>query len=133
MGRESTHNRRSCARRKGGVETVNIEGEITGPVTHNALHLLRDRNSTLIMHRGAIKDIKTHGRFVVSAQAYLGRMLRHNQPFFGGMIKHGAVVNARTVVFPGIGVGVEVNQRQRAVFFRVGPQQGVRHKVIATE
>ena len=71
------------------------------------------------------------GLVVVGAQADLNRAFRHDDALLGGVKEHGAVVDAAVFVAPGIGMGIEVNQRQRAVLFRVRPQNRVRDEVVA--
>ena len=60
------------------------------------------------------------------------RVLRHHQAFFEGVVENGAVVKARAL-FIGIGVGIKVNQCQRAMLTGMGAQQRQADVVVAAQ
>ena len=54
-------------------------------------------------------------------------------PSLHGVVEHRAVVDPAVFVAPRVAVGVEVNQRERAVTERVGPQQRQGDVVVAAD
>ncbi|MCY1299748.1 hypothetical protein D9M70_492870 [compost metagenome] len=81
-----------------------------------------------------VEHLEAHDVVVGGAQADLHRARRVDQALAGGVVEHGAVVDALAVrVRPGVAVRVEVHQRQRAVHLGVGLEQRVADEVVAAQ
>ena len=78
-------------------------------------------------------DREAVGVVVEAANADLNRPGGIDDPLSGGPQEHRSVVEPRTVVIPGVAVGIELQQRQWAMHLGVGPQQRIAHEVVAAQ
>ncbi len=123
-GKPAGHGR-AGAGREGRIEAVDIEAEITARIAHDPAHLLGHRGRPRRMHRGCVDDVHAKRIGIGGANADLNRTRRLYQPLLHRLVEHGAVIDpAHVVIGPGIGVGIELDQRKGAVFRRMGPQDG---------
>ena len=65
------------------------------------------------------------------ADLHRGRQVDH--PGLGGVVEHGAVVDAVSVIGPAVAMGVEMNQGERAMDGGVGGQQRAGDEMVAAE
>ena len=121
-GRQAADLRRAGAGREGGIERIDVEAEIGGRVADDAADALGDRCRAALVHvlRGddrdaladrPVVDVRLHRR----ADADLHHAARIDQPLLDRVIEHRAVrIALPEIVRPGVDMGVEVHQRQRA-------------------
>ena len=85
------------------------------------------------MYPGRRQYIETMGVIVMRAYAHLYRASRVDDPFAGGAQKHTAVIQSLPIVVPGVGMSIEMDQRQRSMLLGVSAQQWVGDEMIATK
>ena len=73
------------------------------------------------------------GIAVVGTYTDLNRPLGDDETFAHGVKEHCAVIDAAVLVFPGVRMGVEMDERQGAEAFGVGAKQGQGHEVIPAQ
>ena len=131
--RQAAGDRRPRTRCIGGVDAVDVEGEVGPGVADDAPGLLRRRVRPVLMHPGGVEPGEAEAVFVVGADADLHRAGDVDDAFPGRVAEHRAVVDAPLLVAPGVAVGVEVHQGERTVAGRVGSEQGQGDEVIAAD
>ena len=132
-GKTAAH-RGAGAGGKGRVEAVDVESQVHRVVTDPGADLLGDLLRPTAVDLPCIQHLEAHHIVIGGAQADLHRARRIDQSLAGRVVEHGAVIDAFDLfVRPGVAVRVEVDQRQRAVFFRVCLEQRVADEVVATQ
>src|SRR5215472_1135660 len=140
-GRQPAHFGRSGPRRKGGVESIDIESQIGGADADDLANAPGDGSRPSLVHvlgsndrhplaDGPIEDVAVQW----GADADLDRVMRIDQPLFDGVVKRRAVAPGEPKAFgPGIDVAVEMNEAERPLAARQGAQQRDRDRVVAAE
>ena len=95
----------------GGIEAIDVERQVGLALADDLLDAVDHRLRALLLHPVAVEDVEAVGLVIVGAQADLHRMLGIDQLLLRGMEEHGAVVEALLVLAPGVGMGVEMDQR----------------------
>ena len=70
---------------------------------------------------------------IIGAKPDLGGARHIDDALGGGAGKHGAMVEPCAVIRPGVTMGVELHQRQRAMLFRMRPEQRIGHRMITAK
>ncbi len=133
--REPAGHRRPGPGRERGVQAIDVEREVGLVPTDDAPYFGRHRLRALLVHPRRIEHVEAHQVVVVRTQPDLHRCLGVDEAFARRVIEHRPVIDAAGAlgVVPGVRVGVEVDQRQRAVLSRVGLQQRVAEEVITPQ
>ena len=85
------------------------------------------------MYGRRVEDVEAVAVGVKGADADLHRGRRVDHPGLGGVVEHGAVVDAVSVIGPAVAMGVEMNQGERAMDGGVGGQQRAGDEMVAAE
>ena len=95
---------------------------------------LRHRLRPLLVHRAGVDDVHAPAVGVRRADADLHRFRGVDQPQLDRLVDEGAVVDPlEIVVGPGIGMGVELDQRQGAVFLGIGLEDREGDEMVAAQ
>ena len=131
--REPARHRRPGARREGGVEPVDVEGEIDRRVPGPRADHLERRGDAVAVQPGRGQDLEAQVLVVEGADADLRRAARVDQPLADRPAHHRAVVDPARIVRPEVAVRVDLDQRQRPVPRGVRPQQRPGDEMVAAE
>src|SRR5688572_4781618 len=127
MRGKAARHRGAGSRRKGRIEAIDVEGEIDGTITEYALHLGGDLIKGHRVYPIGIKNIHAVGALAMigGANAELKRAARLNQAIADGIVEHGAVIDAPSLIRLDIAMGVEMKERQGPIFFGMGFEQRI--------
>ncbi|MNJ66109.1 hypothetical protein D3C77_621580 [compost metagenome] len=111
-GGEATTYRSASAGRVGGVQTVDIKGQVHRVVAHPLADRFDDRLAATLVYLPRIQHSKALVIIIGSTQTDLHRACRINQPLAGSVPEHSAVVDAPATFLarPGVTVSIEVDQ-----------------------
>ena len=86
------------------------------------------------MHRPRVDGGDAQRIVVVGANADLNRAFGVDDPAFHRLVEHGAMVDSgKIIIGPGVGMGIEMQQAERAVFLGIGTQDRKADIVIAAQ
>ena len=103
-------------------------------IPHDRLDLIHRGLPALLMHCGRIYDMHTSVIIILGANADLNGAFDIHDPFLDGFIKHGPMIHTVWVIIgPSIRMGVKLNQTNRPIFFRIGPQNRKGDVMIAAQ
>ena len=132
---ETAGNRRARAGSNGGIEAVDVEGEVGLVAAHHLADDVGQLRRCRLMHLVGIDDLEAIGALAGEhrADADLNRLLGVYQPFLHRVAKHGAVVDATAVIGFNVAVRIEVDERQGAVLLGMCPEQRIGDVVVPTQ
>lgn len=138
QGREAPCHRRPRSGRKSRIEAINIDCEITRPVTDAAANAITDLLDGKIItgdivENGHAKRIIHPGPYTdLNGSACVYDAFSHGFPEHRAMIEEQSVLD-RTDIYPRIGMRVELDKRQFAMMLRGSTQQGKCDEMVATQ
>ena len=122
---------RAGAGRKGRIQPVDVEAEIDRTPRHPRLELGGNGFGSAGMNLGGIVDMDAEIVLDDGSDADMGRMRHVDQPLPDGGVTERAVVDpGRVVIGPGVGMGIDLDQRERPVFRRMRAQDRQRDGMI---
>ena len=119
---------------EGGIERVNVEGDVGGPVADDLLCAGDRPCGALFVHRAGVDIFDTEIVITMGADADLNRAFGVHQPGFHRLVHEGAVVDpVHVIIGPEVGVGIEMYHTHRAILGGIGAQDRQGDEVIAAK
>jgi len=131
--REAARNRRAGAGREGGIERVDVEGEIGRALPDPLADAPRRAGYAEFLRLIAVDDGDAAIARRHRADADLDRALDIDQSFAHRLQHEAAMADAARAVIPGVLMGIELDQRQLAMARNMGAQQRQGDEMIAAE
>ena len=131
---QPTPDGRAGAGGEGRIKRVDVEGQVDRIVTHYLANAGGDGGGALLMHAASIQIV--HPQIVVAfgADTDLDRARGIHHPGLDRLVHEGSMVDpAHVVILPEVGMRIELNHRQGAVFFGIGLQDGQCAVVVAAQ
>ncbi|MNL18445.1 hypothetical protein D3C87_1395890 [compost metagenome] len=128
-----TGHRRTGSGRKGWIEAIDIEGQISG----HACRVLDDQRGDIarphFLHLVTVENADAEILRRMGANTDLDGTIGIDQTIAHGACHEGTMVNAFAVVEPGILMRIEMHQRQRAVLCHMRLQQRPGDEMVAAK
>ncbi len=105
------------------IEGVYIEGQVGSGVAQSRTDTLDSRPGPVVMDETRVDPLDPEGWLILDPDTDLNRALGVDQAFPDGLVDDGPMIHPRRViVFPGVGMRVELQQREWTVLRRMRPQ-----------
>lgn len=124
---------RARAGRKGGVEAIDIEGQIGGAIVDMADDGIGDLLGAHLLELVAVDDPKAAILRCMRPDADLDRAFHVDQSLACRAADEGAMIDAAFLVRPGVLMGIELDEGEGPVQDCMGPQDGIGDEVVAAE